>query len=182
MNFKQFFLTIATTVIMLSSGMQATGVEIRRIDSMFFNAVKNEQWFKARALIFAGTNINAKDNDNKAPIHYAAEHGNKDFISLLIENGADVNAVDNSNSTALHLNAFYGNDINITRLLVGKGANVNAKNDNGWTPLHYTAKQGNKDIISFLIENGADVNAADNSNFTPIKFSRYYTYLKFTKP
>jgi len=42
----------------------------------------------------AGTDVNAKGDDGRTPLHEAAWNGHKEVAALLIANGADVNAKD----------------------------------------------------------------------------------------
>ena len=45
-----------------------------------------------KALIEAGADVNAKDNDGWTVLSWACTKNNKDIAQLLIENGANVNA------------------------------------------------------------------------------------------
>ena len=61
-----------------------------------------------RALIKAGADVNAKDNDGWTPLHYSAWNGHLEVARALIEAGADVNAKENGGSTPLHAAAEKG--------------------------------------------------------------------------
>ena len=58
-----------------------------------------------KALIEAGADLNAKENDGWTALHLAARNGKLDCVKALIEAGADLNAQKNDGSTALHLAA-----------------------------------------------------------------------------
>jgi hypothetical protein len=47
----------------------------------------------------------------------------------------------------------------LERILSRKPELVNAKKRNGWTPLQEACKQGNEQVLAFLISKGADVDA-----------------------
>ena len=55
-----------------------------------------------KALIEAGADLNAKENDGSTALHWAADNGKLDCVKALIEAGADLNAKENDGWTALH--------------------------------------------------------------------------------
>ena len=95
----------------------------------------------ARALIEAGADVNAKEDDGWTPLHHCAQKGHLEVVRVLIEKGADVNAKEDDGRTPLHLSASKGHP-EVARALIEKGADVNAKNDDGETPLHTCALNG----------------------------------------
>ena len=44
------------------------------------------------ALLDAGVDVNAKEENGMTPLHYAAQYGRKEIVELLIDEGAEVNA------------------------------------------------------------------------------------------
>lgn len=46
--------------------------------------------------------MNARDNTQKTPLHYAAQWGQEEALDFLIECGADVTAADFIEDTPLH--------------------------------------------------------------------------------
>ena len=78
--------------------------------------IKNGDISGAQALLDAGVDINARDQNGSTPLHWAARYGQKQVVELLINKGADVDAKDNSGSTPLD-RAIQGNHADITDLL-----------------------------------------------------------------
>ena len=79
-----------------------------------------------RLLIDHGVSIDAVDNANETPLHYAAWYSNTNLIQLLINNGASINAVDRDHRTPLDM-VTLGNqpppDSDIARrILISNGA------------------------------------------------------------
>ncbi len=132
----------------------------------------------ARLLIEKGADLNARDNHQQTPLHWAAKKGHTDTVRLLIENGVDLDAKDNYQWTPLHLAAMKGHT-DIARLLIeklieqGKAAEVNAKDNYQRTPLHWAAMKGHTDIARLLIENGVDLDAKDNYQWTPLHWAAW---------
>jgi ankyrin repeat protein len=116
-------------------------------------------------LIAAGTDVNAKDEGEFTPLHWA---GTKEIVELLIAAGADVNVKDEYGGTPL---ASAVETKEIVELLIAAGADVNAKDKDDMTPLHEAASWGHKDVVELLIANGADLNARDWSGETPLDWA-----------
>ncbi|SVE31699.1 uncharacterized protein METZ01_LOCUS484553, partial [marine metagenome] len=136
--------------------------------------------------------MNAKDEDGLAPLHYSARADHKEIVELLINNGADVNVRSTANLTPLDLSsggvadlirkqggktskelialskaARTGNIAEVKKHLAA-GADVNAKDMYGDTPLHDAVKRGHREVVELLITNGADMNMQDGNGRTPL--------------
>jgi ankyrin repeat protein len=144
----------------------------------------------------AGTDVDARDKQDKTPLQHAAFHGHKEIVELLIAKGADVNAKDNTGMTPLHWVAVIGGKNEIVELLILNGADVNAKTRRGFTPLdeainykrtetaalfrkhgaksgtedsiHIAARTGNHEAVKQHLAAGVDVNAKDTIGWTPL--------------
>ena len=114
----------------------------------------------------------AKTKDGRTPLQFAAGHGPKDLVQLLLDRGADVNAKASSGGMPLHYAAELGNK-EIAELLLARGADVNAKNDIGATPLYQAVDHGQKELVALLLANGADVNTKADSGNTPLHWAAH---------
>lgn len=139
-------------------------------------AVFNKNYKLVDFLTQNGADVNALNNEQKAPLYIAIDIGhpnsqyNTKIAKLLINRGASISIRHPvGNLSIVHLAA---SDKDFMKFLLDKGADINAKNSDGWTPLHsviFGLNFDNKiEIPKFLIENGADVNAKTNDGETPL--------------
>lgn len=70
---------------------------------------------------YAKKHINAKDNINRTPLHYAAQIDHVNIAKTLIHEGSRIDTVDAKNMTPLHISIIYGN-LEMTKYLIEKGA------------------------------------------------------------
>ncbi|GAU98812.1 hypothetical protein RvY_09905 [Ramazzottius varieornatus] len=87
-----------------------------------------------------------KPVDGRAPIHYAADYGQKEVIEYLISKGADVNAVDKHGISAL-LAAIWEGHTDCVRLLLQKGASKDGKSPDGTSYLDCAEKTEIKSLL-----------------------------------
>jgi ankyrin repeat protein len=118
-----------------------------------------------KALLAAGADVNAKDNEGKTALREAAWKGGADSLKALIAAGADVNAKDKEGYTALDAALDLPDNV---KALIAAGADVNAKDKTGGTVLF---RAGNPDSIEALIAAGADVNAKNNKGRTALMYA-----------
>ncbi|CAM9959163.1 unnamed protein product, partial [Laminaria digitata] len=89
--------------------------------------------FLFRRWVDEGKPVDARDNTQKTPLHYAAQWGQEETLDFLIECGANVNAPDFIEDTPLHFACYFGH-ANCARILIMVGANVGAQDCYGNTP------------------------------------------------
>jgi len=107
--------------------------------------------------------LNAKNNDGKTALIYAAENGSIKIIELLIDSGADINKKDSKyGETAIMWamrNKKFGKEV--VELLIKNGANLYERSSDGGTVLMYAVLYEQIEIIKLLINIGVDLNEKD---------------------
>lgn len=73
-----------------------------------------------------------RDQNQRTPLHWAADFGKVEPMQFLLKNGADVNAKDKFGITPL-LAAVYEEHVDAVKALVAAGADKNAKGPDGMT-------------------------------------------------
>ncbi len=81
-------------------GSIAQGAGVTAKDAALIEAARRGDTDSVKALIAAGTDVNAKDKDGKTALMAAS---NADCVKALIAAGVDVNAKNNNGETALSL-------------------------------------------------------------------------------
>ena len=123
---------------------------------------------KARELLRAGADPDARDDDGRTPLFSAVLGGSVGLVGLLLEAGADVNAHDHRGFTALHF-AAEEQLPEMIRLLLAKGANPNARDEDGVTPLGRAvfSEREHRDVIPTLVKAGANPDLPNNAGESP---------------
>jgi serine/threonine protein kinase len=127
---------------------------------LYYSSLINKKLLKAsgvgnveevKKLLKEEANVNAKDERDNTPLHFAASNGYIEVVKLLIENGAYVNAKNKNGSTPLHYAANKGH-IEVFKLLLEHGANPNIKNNNGKTAIDLAREKGYSEIVKLIEE------------------------------
>lgn len=120
---------------------------------------------------------------HQGPLHFGATNGSDEAIRLLLDAGANPNLADELGFTPL-LYVVSGQDIGnpevaieIARLLLAAGADVNhasrADNSYAWTPLMQAARNGEPELVRFLLGvEGIDLAARNTEGLTALGAAR----------
>lgn len=132
--------------------------------SMLHIAAQHRRTKLAEWLVKRGADVAAATLDTGAtPLHFAARHGAKDVVSMLLDHGADpqrqMNAV--SYKTPPIYLAAQGGHVDVVRLLVARGANVNGRLTLGNTPFFAAAESNSAELVQVLKELGGEPNFRD---------------------
>ncbi|MCJ7580275.1 MAG: ankyrin repeat domain-containing protein [Candidatus Aminicenantes bacterium] len=111
--------------------------------------------------------LEARNENDKTPLHFAAQGGFKEIVEFLLEKGADVNAHNIADETPLHYASALKHG-EVVDFLIARGAKLNSRTLDGSTPLHYAVNPGNSETIRILIEKGADIHSRNNKGLNPL--------------
>lgn len=142
------------------------------VDSFLEKAVRMGDYWRARACMFLGADVNKKIWGGRSLLLEAVEDDDPDMVALLIAYGARV-----------HIHGFWGLPLFFdavekgNALVVEEFINAGVFLDmssppSGCTPLHWAASNGNKAVAQLLVERGANVNAEDFWGRTPADSAR----------
>ncbi|XP_046983174.1 ankyrin repeat domain-containing protein 65-like [Schistocerca americana] len=130
-------------------------------------AASQGQTGEVRALLDAGSPVNATDASGDTALHEAVMNGHEETVKCLIDAGADVNVRDSDGMTPLHWAACRGGEQHIVWMLLAASACVDVQDDAGETPLHVAARWGCAYAAKALLLAGARRDIRDNSGQTP---------------
>lgn len=145
-------------------------------------ASANGHYEIVEALICNGAYVNAQADKIGTALHVAK---NPKIMELLLCNGADIEAKDNFNEFTPLFRAVETCDLETVKYLVSRGADVNATAYKGLTPLGMACgrmlvpcgrktkpnpkcKNGNLEVIKFMVQSGADTTRVVTRTFREI--------------
>lgn len=91
----------------------------------------------SEAIVSQKVEVNTKDEEGRALLHWACDRGHKDLVSVLLQHKADINSQDNEGQTALHY-ASACEFAEIVDLLLSSGADPSIKDLEGSLPEEVT--------------------------------------------
>ena len=139
-----------------------------------------------RALVAAGANANALENDRYDIVTIAAVANDVPTLKVALELGASAkNVTSRYDGTALIAAAHLGH-AEVVRTLIAAGAPLDHVNNLGWTALMESIVLGNggprhTETLKALLDAGANPNIADRSGTTPLAHARARGYAQMVK-
>ena len=117
------------------------------------------------ALMESGADIDARDNDQSTPLHWACEYGHTEVAMALIKRGADgrrVHSLDSSLKSLFErlwnfsplMCALYENDVGSFRaLLDAYDESSDVSSADGWGVLHAGVYLGRRECVVLYLKN-----------------------------
>ena len=132
------------------------------------------------ALLEAGGNPNARDSQNRTPLHlapqyfsnHAFESDSQAAIRLLLQHGANPNLADLEGRSPLHVVVQEHRGSASVDDLLRAGASPNRVDDQGDTPLLLAVgpySPFSADVVEALVQGGANVDVVGNRRETPLQ-------------
>lgn len=122
------------------------------IDPLVRNAATVNNISVLKTLLSNGANVNACDDFNWTPLHYACEKNNFESVKIILEQpGVLLNVQDQKGWTPLHRACIRGNYIIVDLLLKHPEVDINIQNYSGRNSLHRAARDGHTKVLSLLL-------------------------------
>ena len=153
-----------------------TGVSIDSPDSIkcspIFYAIASSRLDFVIFLINNGADVNVLDSYGCNLLHYCARYDQYDIAKYLIETvKMDISKANSRDSTPLMWAAMFGS-IPILKLYLAHDPNPTRTTKGGWNALHYSIKQGQQNVLSYLVSiNIFDIDAEIKSGTTALNLA-----------
>ena len=122
------------------------------IDHLRLAAKFGQPGIITKLLVNSSLDLNAAETGTgRTALHYAAESGHSNIVTLLLEHGADSNLIDGNGRTPISL-ATEAMEPHCFLSLLRQGCDVGAKDLEGYTIIHHAAKNGNIAALRALKE------------------------------
>tara|TARA_R110000787_G_scaffold175781_2_gene288165 strand:- start:129 stop:800 length:672 start_codon:yes stop_codon:yes gene_type:complete len=160
---------------------RATGRDIDERDghgrTPLMVAVHEQRYAAVRALIAAGADLEALDDERYDAVTIAAVANDVEMLRIVLEAGASAAQITSPyDGTALIAAAHLGH-VEVVRMLIAAGAPLDHVNNLGWTALIESIVLGDGGpahvaTLKALVDAGADVNIADRNGDSPLALAR----------
>lgn len=138
------------------------------LDAALRRAARDGNAAKAKSLIARGARVDAADEDGWTPLLWAAAHGDREVVGVLLDAGANPGAVTTEKRQDALTLAAQWNRAEVVSYLIRRGASVNRRDTIGWTPLMWASLKGRTPVVAALLDGGAPIETLDAAGNTPL--------------
>ena len=117
-------------------------------------------------ILISDANMNVRGYSGRTLLSIGALRGHENIVRLLLDRNAMLELGDDGQSTPL-MTAVSSKHDEIAQLLISKEANIYTTDGGRRTLLHAAARNGNYDMVRFLLDGHCDAHAASNFGDTP---------------
>ncbi|GKU86419.1 hypothetical protein SLEP1_g948 [Rubroshorea leprosula] len=148
-------------------------------ETPLLHATKEGHFPTAAFLLENGADPNSRSWKRRTSLHYAAEHGSKELIQLLISKGAEINAVADC-GTPLQYAAGKGKE-EFVKLLLDHHADPNVISHDLFSPLLASIRAQSLECMKLLLKAGANPNFHGSKGMTPLGYAASEGLKEFIK-
>lgn len=123
-----------------------------------FNALKNNNYNEAEALLSQGAKIDHKNSKNESLLWNGLNLNNLKMMKWLLEKGLDINELNSSNESLISKSIINNNIEMLLFILEVSDKNINVISKKGLSPLMIACSENKKEIIEILISFGCNIN------------------------
>ena len=131
------------------------------------NAALNGNVQVVKSIIKREADPSLMDNRGLNTLHYAAQGGNTDIISLIHTHLPNIDSKTREGDTPLMLAALNGK-LRAVKWFLERGATVACEEKRGWNTLHHAAQGGDTDIISLIHTHLPNIDSKTREGDTPL--------------
>ena len=125
------------------------------------------KWFLEK-----GATVACESNKGWNTLHYAAQGGDTDIISLIHTHLPNIDSKTGEGDTPLMVATLWGK-LHAVEWFLEKGATVACENNVGWNTLHYAAQGGDTDIISLIHTHLPNIESKTGEGYTPLMVAAF---------
>ena len=155
--YKGFLFTLAVVSLYCTSWAQIRKIQSTRLHEMIRNGCSEED---IRRLLIQNYAVDARDEQNRTPLHWAAIEAKPKIAQVLVGQGADVEARDFQGNTPLHLAVHYisrwEDRLAMIEELLIDGANIYVPNNALYSPVGWAVAYPFQKMMFDFVEMHAD--------------------------